>query len=78
MQQNPSGWIMPMRFPQKPSMTIALGIHVEYSVPNVHTQNGLDEYLIKIIKLIARLLLYNCKLPTSYHVGVTCTYTPLT
>ena len=59
MQQNPSGWIMPMRFSQKPSMTIALGINVEYFVPNVHTQNGLDESLIKIIKLIARLLLYN-------------------
>ena len=50
---------MPMRFSQKPSMTIALGINVEYFVPNVHTQNGLDESLIKIIKLIARLLLYN-------------------
>jgi hypothetical protein len=29
----------------------------------VHTQNGLTESLIKIIKLIARPLLHNCNLP---------------
>ena len=34
-------------------------------VPYVHTQNGLVESLIKRIKLIARPLLMNCKLPTS-------------
>ena len=44
---------------------MALGINVEHSVPYVHTQNGLAESLIKRIKLIARPLLQNCKLPTS-------------
>jgi hypothetical protein len=34
-------------------------------VPYVHTQNGLAESLIKRIKLIARPMLMNCKLPTS-------------
>ena len=42
-----------------------LGINVEQSVPYVHTQNGLAKFLIKRIKLIARPLLQNCKLPTS-------------
>nr|CAD39881.2 OSJNBb0067G11.4 [Oryza sativa Japonica Group]CAE05263.2 OSJNBb0115I09.25 [Oryza sativa Japonica Group] len=36
---------------------LAMGIKVEYSVPHVHTQNGLAESLIKRIKLIARPLL---------------------
>ena len=44
---------------------MALGIQVQHSVPYVHTQNGLAESLIKIIKLIARPLLHNCNLPTS-------------
>ena len=44
---------------------MALGINVEHSVPYIHTQNGLAESLIKRVKLIARPLLQNCKLPTS-------------
>ena len=44
---------------------MALGIQVQHSVPYVHTQNGLAESLIKRVKLIARLLLQNCNLPTS-------------
>lgn len=44
---------------------MALGIKVEHPVPYVHTQNG-PESLIKRIKLIARLLLRNSNLPTSY------------
>jgi hypothetical protein len=38
---------------------------VQYSVPYVHTQNGLAEYLIKRIKLIVRPLLHNCNFPIS-------------
>jgi hypothetical protein len=38
---------------------------VQHFVPYVHTQNGLAESLIKIIKLIVRPLLYNCNLPIS-------------
>jgi hypothetical protein len=41
------------------------GIEVQYSVPYVHTQNGLAKSLIKRIKLIARPLLQGCNLPTS-------------
>jgi len=44
---------------------MALGIQVQHYVPYVHNQNGLAESLIKRIKLIARPLLMNCKLPTS-------------
>jgi hypothetical protein len=44
---------------------MALGINVKHSIPYVHTQNGLPESLIKRVKLIARPLLQNCKLPTS-------------
>jgi len=44
---------------------MALGIQVQHSVPYVHTQNGLAESLIKRIKLIARPMLMNCKLPTT-------------
>ena len=44
---------------------MALGIQVQHSVPYVHTQNGLAESLIKRIKLIARPMLMNCKLPSS-------------
>jgi len=43
---------------------LAMRIHVQYSIPYVHTQNGLAESLIKRIKLIARPILINCKLPT--------------
>ena len=43
---------------------MALGIQVQHSVPYVDTQNGLAESLIKRIKLIARLMLMNCKLPS--------------
>jgi transposase InsO family protein len=41
------------------------GIEVQHSVPYVHTQNGLAESLTKRIKLIAKLLLQGCNLPTS-------------
>jgi hypothetical protein len=44
---------------------MALGIHVQHSVPYVYTQNSLAKFLIKIIKLVARPLLMNCSLPTS-------------
>jgi transposase InsO family protein len=44
---------------------LALGIQVQHSVSYVHTQNGLAESLLKRVKLIARPLLMNCKLPTS-------------
>jgi hypothetical protein len=42
---------------------MAQEIEVQYSLSYVHTQNGLAEYLIKRIKLIARPLLHNCNLP---------------
>jgi hypothetical protein len=42
-----------------------LGIQVQHLVPYVHTQSGLAKSLIKRIKLIARSLLMNCKLPSS-------------
>ena len=44
---------------------MALGIQVQHSVPYVHTQNDLAESLIKRIKLVARPMLMNCKLPWS-------------
>jgi hypothetical protein len=40
-------------------------IEVHYFVLYAHTQNGLAESLIKIIKLIARQLLQGCNLSTS-------------
>jgi hypothetical protein len=43
---------------------MALGIQVTHLIPYVHTQNGLAESLIKRIKLVARPLLMNCRLPT--------------
>jgi hypothetical protein len=43
----------------------AQGIQVQYSVPYVHTQNGLAESLIKRIKLIVRPLLHDCNLSIS-------------
>jgi hypothetical protein len=45
---------------------MAKGIHVQHSVPYVHTQNNFVESLIKRIKLIVRPLLHNCNLPISY------------
>jgi hypothetical protein len=44
---------------------MAKGIHVQHSVPYVHTQNNFAESLIKRIKLIVRPLLHNCNLPIS-------------
>jgi hypothetical protein len=44
---------------------MALRIQVRHSVPYVHTQNSLAEYLIKRIKLVARPLLMNFFLPMS-------------
>jgi hypothetical protein len=44
---------------------IAQIIEVQYSVPYVHTHNGVTESLIKRIKLISRRLLQGCNLPTS-------------
>jgi hypothetical protein len=41
-------------------------IQVQHSIPYVHTQNSLAEFLIKRIKLIVRPLLPNCNLPISY------------
>jgi transposase InsO family protein len=45
---------------------MAKRIEVQYSIPYVHTQNGLAKSLIKRIKLIVRPLLQGCNLPTSY------------
>jgi hypothetical protein len=42
---------------------MAQGIEVQYSVPYVHTQNGLAKSLLKRIKFIARQLLHNYNLP---------------
>jgi hypothetical protein len=42
------------------------GIEVHNPMPYVHTQNGLIESLIKIIKLIAQPLLHNCNLLITY------------
>jgi hypothetical protein len=44
---------------------MAQEIEVQHSIPYVHTQNGLAEYLIKRIKLIAKPLLQGCNLTTS-------------
>jgi hypothetical protein len=44
---------------------LALGIDIQHSVPHVHTQNGLVESLIKRVKLIAKPLLQDSRLPTS-------------
>jgi hypothetical protein len=44
---------------------MAQGIEVQHSIPYVHTQNGLEESLIKRIELIARPLQQDCNLPTS-------------
>jgi hypothetical protein len=43
---------------------MAQGIEVQHSIPYVHTQNGLAEFLIKRIKLVVRALLQDCNLPT--------------
>ena len=44
---------------------MSIGIDVQYSIAHVHTHNGLAEYFIKHMQLIARLLLLNTKLPLS-------------
>jgi hypothetical protein len=44
---------------------MALGIGVQHSVTYIHEQNDLAESLMKRIKLIARLLLQDCNLPTT-------------
>ena len=44
---------------------MSIGLNVEHFVAHVHTQNGLAEYLIKRLQLIARPLLIKTKLPAS-------------
>ena len=44
---------------------MSIGIDVQYSTTHVHTQNGLAKSFIKRLKLIARPLLLNNKLPLS-------------
>ena len=44
---------------------MSVGINIEYPVAHTHTQNGLAEFLIKRLQLIARPLLMKTKLPTS-------------
>ena len=44
---------------------ISIGIDVQHPVAHVHFQNGLVEYFIKQIQLIARPLLLKTKLPLS-------------
>jgi transposase InsO family protein len=56
---------------------MALGIQVQHLIPYVHIHNGLVESLIKRIKLIARPLLLNCKLPSSCWVMQFCTLSTL-
>ena len=43
----------------------SLEIEVEYSVPHVHTQNGLVESMIKRVQIIARTILLRTKLGSS-------------
>ena len=43
----------------------SIGIDVQHPVAHVHSQNGLAEYFIKRLQLIARPLLLNSKLPLS-------------
>ena len=44
---------------------MSIGIDVQYSIAQVHTQNGLAKSFIKRLQLIARPLLLNTKLPLS-------------
>ena len=44
---------------------VSIGIDVQYSIPHVHTQNGLVESFMKHLQLIARPLLLKTKLPLS-------------
>jgi hypothetical protein len=79
----PKHWISSIRMDNAAEFTsqafndycMAMGIQVQHSVSYVHTQNGLAESLIKRIKLIARPLLMNCKLPSSCwgHAGLHAT-----
>ena len=43
---------------------MSVGINVEHPIAHTHTQNGLAEFLIKRLQLIARPLLVKTKLPT--------------
>jgi hypothetical protein len=45
---------------------MAKGIHVQHSVPYVHTQNNFAESLIKRIKLIVRPLPFTTQLQFAY------------
>ena len=44
---------------------VLVGINVEHHVAHSHTQNGLVEFLMKLIQLIAQPLLMKTILPTS-------------
>ena len=44
---------------------MSIGLDVHYSIAHVHTQNGLAEYFIKCLQLIATPLLLNTRLPLS-------------
>ena len=44
---------------------MSIRINIEHHVAHVHTQNGLEESLIKRLQLIARPLLMKTKLPAS-------------
>ena len=43
---------------------MSIGIYIEHPVAHTHTQNGLTEFFIKRLQLIARPLLMKPKLPT--------------
>ena len=43
----------------------AIGIHLTYSVPYEHSQNGLAEAYIKKLQMVARPLLLHAKLPAT-------------
>ena len=44
---------------------MSIGIDVQHHVAHVHFQNGLAEFFIKCLQLIARPLLLKTKLPLS-------------
>ena len=50
----------------------SLGIEVDHPVPYVHTQNGLAEFMIKHVQIIARTLLLRTKLGSSAWGHVVC------
>ena len=43
---------------------MSVGINIEHPVAHIHTPNGLAEFFIKHLQLIARPLLMKTKLPT--------------